>query len=157
MFFDCESNSCCKDCMTNFTLSIPVSHSFDLFQFYLQKILYPRCSSPVAWTPRKLIRHITSDFDRCEIDLDMQMRCLNAALWTKLVLFQTSSQGRTVNTRRPCGEGRETCFFTVFIPNGTAIDFFENTVYGRELQANVYRWKYVSGCDSFHQICLSFE
>ena len=29
-------------------------------------------SSPVACTPRKVIRHMTSDFDECEIDLDMQ-------------------------------------------------------------------------------------
>ena len=38
-------------------------HSFNPFQFYMQKILYPRYSSPVACTSKKVIRHMTSDFD----------------------------------------------------------------------------------------------
>ena len=35
--------------------------------------------APVACIPRKAIRHVTSDSDVCEVDLDMQMSFLNAA------------------------------------------------------------------------------
>ena len=41
-----------------------LQHSFGPFQFYTRKNLYPRCFSPVAYTPRKVIRHTTSDFWR---------------------------------------------------------------------------------------------
>ena len=55
-----------------------MSHSFGPFQFYLQKILYSCNFSPADCTPRKVIRHMTSDFDVCEIYLDMQTSSLNA-------------------------------------------------------------------------------
>ena len=54
-------------------------HSFSPFQFYLRKILYPCYFSPVAFTPRKVIKHVTSGFDVCDVDLDMQISFLNAA------------------------------------------------------------------------------
>lgn len=56
-----------------------MSHSLDPFQFYTLKDLYLRYFSADACTHRKVIRHMTSDFDACEFDLDMQMSCLNAA------------------------------------------------------------------------------
>ena len=57
-----------------------MSHIFGPFQFYTRKILYPRYFSSVACAPRKVIRrHMTSDFDVCALDLDMQMSFLNAA------------------------------------------------------------------------------
>ena len=34
---------------------------------------------PSLVPPEKVIRHMTSDYDVCEIDLDMQMSFLNAA------------------------------------------------------------------------------
>ena len=43
---------------------------FDPFQFYTSKILYPQYFSPVACTPRQVIRDMTSDFDICKVDLD---------------------------------------------------------------------------------------
>ena len=43
------------------------------------KILHPRYGSPVACGREKVIRHMTSDVDVCEIDLDTQMSFLNAA------------------------------------------------------------------------------
>ena len=61
-----------KDCMKDVRIVYP-------FQFYTRKILCPRYFSPVACTPRKVIRQTTSDFDAFEIDLDMQMVFLNAA------------------------------------------------------------------------------
>ena len=56
--FVCKSNSRYKDkdSMTAVT-----------FIRSVRKILYPRCFSPVACTPRKVIRHMTSDFDVGEI------------------------------------------------------------------------------------------
>ncbi|XP_070178642.1 fasciclin-1-like isoform X4 [Littorina saxatilis] len=52
---------------------------------------------------------------------------------------QGSSQGS--NTQgRPCGSN---CFFTVFIPNGTAIDNFENMIAGKQIQADNGRWQNV--------------
>ena len=56
-----------------------MSQSLSPFQFYTRKILYPRCFLAVACIPRTVIRHITSDFDVSELDLDMQMGILNAA------------------------------------------------------------------------------
>ena len=64
-----------------------MSHSFDPFQFYTRKILCPCYFSPVAFIPRKIIRHLTSDFDACEIDLDLQMSFLNAASWKMFESF----------------------------------------------------------------------
>ena len=55
------------------------SRSFNPFQFYIRKILYPHYYSTVAYTLRKVIRHMTSDFNECEVDLDMQMNLLSAA------------------------------------------------------------------------------
>ena len=56
-----------------------MSHSFGPFQFYTRKNLYQRYFSTVDCTPGKVIRHMTFDFDVCEVDLDMQMSFLNAA------------------------------------------------------------------------------
>ena len=56
-----------------------VSHSFDRLRFYTRKILCPRYFSPVAFNRRKVTRHVTPDFDICEVYLDMQMSFLNAA------------------------------------------------------------------------------
>ena len=62
-----------KDCMTDVTFirSIPV--------LLAEENLYRRYFSLVACNARKGIRHMTSDFDVCEVDLDMQMSFLNAA------------------------------------------------------------------------------
>ena len=64
---------------TETKIALQMSTSFDPFQFYTRKILYPRYFSPVACIPRKVIRHMTSDFDVCEIDMKMQMSFLNAS------------------------------------------------------------------------------
>ena len=56
-----------------------MSHSFRPFQFFTRKILYPHYLSPVACTPRKVIRHVTSQFDVREVEMDMQTSRLNAA------------------------------------------------------------------------------
>ena len=37
-------------------------------------------------TPRMVIRHMTSNCDVCNVDMDMQMSCQNAAPWV-LALF----------------------------------------------------------------------
>lgn len=42
-----------------------------------------------------------------------------------------------------CGLSNQRCFFTIFIPNGTAVDNFENRVYGRQIQEDAARWRYV--------------
>ena len=47
--------------------SIPVLHE--------GKNLYPHYFSLVTCTPREFIRHMTSDFDLCKVDLDMQSSC----------------------------------------------------------------------------------
>ena len=79
LFFNCmhnlsyKNNYCTKD-----------SHSFGSFQFYTQKSLCWRCFPPVAFTQRKVIKHMTSDFDICEIDVGMPMSCLNAAMRLEL-------------------------------------------------------------------------
>ena len=59
-----------KDCTTNVTFigSIPVLHA---------ETLYPHCYSPDACTPKKVIRHVTSNCDVCDIDLDMQINQLS--------------------------------------------------------------------------------
>ena len=41
----------------------------------------------VACTPRKVIRNMTSGFDVGEVELDMQMRFLNAAPFGRLLRF----------------------------------------------------------------------
>lgn len=48
----------------------------------------------------------------------------------------------TLSRPYDCGEINRLCSFTVFIPNGTAIDTFENSVYGKQIQsdANRYQW-----------------
>ena len=55
-----------------------MSHSSGQFHIYMRKILYPGCFSQTACTPGKVIRHMTSNFDVCEIDLDIPMSLLNA-------------------------------------------------------------------------------
>lgn len=42
-----------------------------------------------------------------------------------------------------CGQVNQRCTFTIFIPNGTAIDNFENRVYGRQIQEDARRWAWV--------------
>ena len=74
-----------------------MSHSFDLFQFYTWKILYPRYFSLVACIPRKVVRHMTSDIDVCEVDLGMQMNFLNAAPLERS-LFLRSNHGRCITS-----------------------------------------------------------
>ena len=72
LFFDSKSHSRYKDCMTDvaFIRSIPV--------------LYTKKSVPMQFFSSRLYSQkgqtfMTSDFDACEIDLDMQMSFLNAA------------------------------------------------------------------------------
>ena len=71
-----------------------MSLSFDPFQLYTRKILYPRYFSGVACTPSKAIKHMTSDF---EVHLDMQMSFLNAAPWS----MKVSKSYNTEPARRP--------------------------------------------------------
>ena len=54
------------------------SHSFGPFQFHTRKFC-SRAISPVACTPRKVIMHMTSDFEVREIDPGMQISFLNDA------------------------------------------------------------------------------
>ena len=73
LFFDCKSNSRYKDndCVTDVTFiqSVPVLHAENSVPTL----------SPVAFTPRKVIRHMTSDSEVWEIDLNTKMSFLNAA------------------------------------------------------------------------------
>ena len=55
-----------------------MSHSFDPFRFYERKACTPLFFSG-RLHPQKGIRHMTSEFDECEVDLDMQMSFLKAA------------------------------------------------------------------------------
>lgn len=48
-----------------------------------------------------------------------------------------AQQGKTPSS---CGSS---CRFTVFVPNGTAIDNFENMAAGRQIQEDPKRWKWV--------------
>ena len=41
----------------------------------------------VACTPRKVTKHVTSDFDLYEVDLDVQMNFLHAAPWSAIHLI----------------------------------------------------------------------
>ena len=72
-FCDCRSNShyADEDCIKDV--------SFGPFQFYMWKILYPRYFLPVTCTLRNVIRHTASYCNPCEVDLDMQVSCLNIA------------------------------------------------------------------------------
>ena len=78
LFCDCESNFRCenKDCMkaVTFIRSFPVIHA----GHFVPTLFY---FSPVACTPRKVSRHMISNFDVCKVDVDMQMSFLNAALY----------------------------------------------------------------------------
>ena len=78
-------------------------HAFGPFQLYTQKILYLHCNSPVACTLRKVIRHMTSDFDVREIDQDMQISfskhcAMNSewdfCLWSDHIYFALLWQSR---------------------------------------------------------------
>ncbi|BFZ13611.1 hypothetical protein BsWGS_16650 [Bradybaena similaris] len=42
-----------------------------------------------------------------------------------------------------CGEGTQRCEFTYFVPNGTAIDNFALTQYGRQIMNDPRRWRWV--------------
>ena len=71
-----------QDCMKDGTVikSIPVLHAKMLY-IYIYIYRYPHYFhfSPTVCTPIKVIRHVTSDFDVCEVDLDMQVTFPNAA------------------------------------------------------------------------------
>ncbi|PVD36338.1 hypothetical protein C0Q70_03317 [Pomacea canaliculata] len=47
--------------------------------------------------------------------------------------YPASSQQQAASAPPSCGTIGERCSFTVFIPNGTAIDFFENQTYGKQI------------------------
>ncbi|KAK7482161.1 hypothetical protein BaRGS_00026626 [Batillaria attramentaria] len=53
------------------------------------------------------------------------------------------SSGQTTSSYLGCGLDNRRCSFTVFIPNGTAIDNFENRPYGRQIQEDANRWSHV--------------
>ena len=72
---------CCVKAIYATKTARKTSHSSGPFQFSTRKSLYPTYSSPVACTHRKVIRHMTSDFDVCEVDVNMQMSFLNAVLF----------------------------------------------------------------------------
>ena len=75
LFCDRKSNSRYKDKELHERCHIHSVHlSCTRGEFCTHAIL-----SPVACTFRKIIRHMTSDFDVCEIDLDMEMSFLSAA------------------------------------------------------------------------------
>ena len=57
-----------------------MTHSFVPFQFHTRKNLY-YIVYLVACTPRKVIILMSSDLFTCQIDLDMHMSFLIAALW----------------------------------------------------------------------------
>ena len=65
-----------------------------LFYVYIQRLhekrrihLIHSMLFSVTCTTGKVIRHMTSDFDVCEVDLDMQMSFLNDKLFTRNVLI----------------------------------------------------------------------
>ena len=71
-------------------------HSFrDPFQFYTRTILYPRYFSLVACTPGNVVRHMTSDFDVCEVDPgyanELFKRC---AIWKTHVSAIMKGEGK---------------------------------------------------------------
>ncbi|KAL8584090.1 hypothetical protein ACOMHN_022430 [Nucella lapillus] len=53
--------------------------------------------------------------------------------------FNTQS-GKRASIGSPCAGN---CQFTVFIPNGTAIEYFEDRDAGRYIQGNIQRWQHV--------------
>ena len=101
LYCDCKSNSRFKKIKQK-TIARKMSQSFGPFQFYTRKILYPRfffffLFSPVVCYLRKVIRHMTSDFDVCEVDLNEQMSFLNAGL-SEWYQGETAGLTRTQNT-----------------------------------------------------------
>ncbi|CAG5119675.1 unnamed protein product [Candidula unifasciata] len=42
-----------------------------------------------------------------------------------------------------CGDGIQRCEFTYFVPNGTAIDNFARTTYGRQMMNDPRRWRWI--------------
>ncbi|CAG5128779.1 unnamed protein product, partial [Candidula unifasciata] len=42
-----------------------------------------------------------------------------------------------------CGDGIQRCEFTYFVPNGTAVDNFARTQYGRQIMNDPRRWKWI--------------
>ena len=77
LFFDCKSNSLYrqKDYMTDdsFIRSVPVLHT----QNAVPTLSFLRWLVPPS--PPKFVLYMTSDFDVCEIDPDIQMSFFNAA------------------------------------------------------------------------------
>ncbi|XP_025082333.1 fasciclin-1-like [Pomacea canaliculata] len=57
--------------------------------------------------------------------------------------YPSSSQQGAAIAPRSCGTINQRCSFTIFIPNGTAIDFFENQPYGKQIQNDARRWQWV--------------
>ena len=65
-----KNNSCYKDCMKDvtFTWPTPVLHMENsVTMLFFSAHLYPE----------KVVRHMTSNFDVCDVDLDMEMSFLN--------------------------------------------------------------------------------
>ncbi|XP_059170400.1 uncharacterized protein LOC131951947 [Physella acuta] len=42
-----------------------------------------------------------------------------------------------------CGDGLDRCEFTFFVPNGTAIDNFALTAYGRQMMNDLHKWRWL--------------
>lgn len=90
----CESFSLCKDkdCAKD-----AVPHSIDPLQFYTWKSLYPHYFSLVDCTPREVIRHLTFNFDECQIDLGMQMSFLNAVPLSIIIVISWKYQNNNLS------------------------------------------------------------
>ena len=104
LFCDRKSNSRYKDKELHERCHIHSVHlSCTRGEFCTHAIL-----SPVACTFRKIIRHMTSDFDVCEIDLDMQMSFLHTAprLHLSAVCIQRSSGCSARELRAHIARGR---------------------------------------------------
>ena len=91
-----------------------VIYSFDPFQFYMKKKSVPSYFYLVTCIPRKVIRHMASDFKVSEANQGMQMNILNAAPWPIHSFIRGLS--RSVNSSTP-----------------THVTSFHKTTYGQML------------------------
>uniref|UniRef100_A0A2C9LQL9 FAS1 domain-containing protein n=1 Tax=Biomphalaria glabrata TaxID=6526 RepID=A0A2C9LQL9_BIOGL len=68
----------------------------------------------------------------------------SAAAGSKPPSIGTNANSNTNNNLiGPCGEGPLRCEFTFFVPNGTAIENFAQTPYGRQVMNEPQRWRWI--------------